>query len=210
MTCQPPASLNSMTDSPVPPGRTSTSPATAPEGSGTPLSARPERRQDVVVAGLLRQLWSAPVVAEAFRPPAQMCHAWADEFTARVAAQPGVIDAGLAREGISLFRALPATTDRQVLLATDLHAGNVLAAEREPWLVVDPKPYVGDPTYDALQHMLNCAERLHGDPAAMAGRMADLLGLDPVRLRRWLFARCVQESLDCPSLADVARRLRVD
>jgi streptomycin 6-kinase len=37
--------------------------------------------------------------------------------------------------------------------------------------------------------------------------MADLLGLDPERLRRWPFARCAQESLDWPPLADVARRL---
>src|SRR5215207_7784436 len=29
-----------------------------------------------------------------------------------------------------------------VLLATDLHAGNVLRARREPWLVIDPKPFV--------------------------------------------------------------------
>ena len=47
-----------------------------------------------------------------------------------------------------------------MLLCTDLHAGNVLAAEREPWLVIDPKPDVGDPTYDVLQHLHNCYVRL--------------------------------------------------
>jgi streptomycin 6-kinase len=31
-------------------------------------------------------------------------------------------------------------------------------------VVIDPKPYVGDRTYDALQHMLNCTERLTRDP----------------------------------------------
>jgi streptomycin 6-kinase len=36
----------------------------------------------------------------------------------------------------------PALDD--VLLATDLHAGNVLRAQRQPWLVIDPKPFVGD------------------------------------------------------------------
>ncbi len=54
-----------------------------------------------------------------------------------------------------------------MLLATDLHAGNVLRAEREPWLVIDPKPFVGDPTYDALQHMLNCDDRLRADPVGL-------------------------------------------
>jgi streptomycin 6-kinase len=111
---------------------------------------------------------------------------------------------------MALFRGLPADADRAVLLVTDLHAGNVLAAEREPWLVIDPKPYVGDPAYDATQHLLNWAERLHADPAGLANRMADLLAVDPVRLRRWLFARCVQESPGDPPLADVARRLPLD
>ncbi len=53
-----------------------------------------------------------------------------------------------------------------MLLCTDLHPDNVLAAEREPWLAIDPKPYVGDPTYDPLQHMLNFPDRLAGDRAA--------------------------------------------
>jgi streptomycin 6-kinase len=117
------------------------------------------------------------------------------------------LDPGLAREGIALFRALPATADQNVLLCTDLHAENVLAAQREPWLVIDPKPYVGDPTYDALQHLLNCDKRLHADPRGLARRMANLLGLDAERLVLWLFARCVQESLDWPALADIARRV---
>ena len=108
------------------------------------------------------------------------------------------------------MRTLPATADRQVLLCTDLHAGNILAADREPWLVIDPKPYLGDPTYDAVQHLLNCAERLHADPTGLADRMAGLLDVDAVRLRRWLFARCVLEAPGEPALADVARRIPID
>jgi streptomycin 6-kinase len=45
-----------------------------------------------------------------------------------------------------------------------LVAGNVLRAAREPWLVIDPKPFIGDPAYDATQHLLNCVERLRADP----------------------------------------------
>lgn len=106
-----------------------------------------------------------------------------------------------------MLRALPGTADRQVVLCTDLHAGNILAARRAPWLVIDPKPYVGDPAYDALQHMLNCDGRLSADPLALVRRMAALLGLDPGRLRMWLFARCVQESPGWPELRDVATRI---
>jgi streptomycin 6-kinase len=94
-----------------------------------------------------------------------------------------------------------------VLLCTDLHAGNILAASREPWLVIDPKPYVGDPAYDLVQHMLNCDGRLASDPAGLADRMAGLAALDRDRVRLWLFARAVQESVDSPLMRQVARRL---
>jgi streptomycin 6-kinase len=93
-----------------------------------------------------------------------------------------------------------------VLLCTDLHAGNILNAQRQPWLVIDPKPYPGDPTDDPVQHLLNC-DSLTSDPVGLAHRMADLLDLDPDRLVAWLFARCVQESLDHPELQDIAARL---
>lgn len=172
---------------------------------GTALeTALPEPEQDTIIAHLLQQLWSTSAEGFPFRPLQAMCDAWAAEFEERrLATSPGVIDPGLARAGIELFRSLPATAERQVLLCTDLHAGNVLAAQREPWLVIDPKPYLGDPAYDPLQHLLNC-DRLDADPVGLARRMADLLDLDPNRMISWLFARCVQESLDYPALRDVA------
>ena len=174
---------------------------------GTTLASRPEPEQDTVIASLLRQLWLDPTPDHRFRPLQQMCETWADEFEAKAAARPASIDPGLAREGIALFRSLPATAERKALLCTDLHAGNVLAARREPWLVIDPKPYVGDPTYDPLQHLLNCQARLRADPRDLVRRMADLLDLDADRLLLWLFARCVQESPEWPGLADIARRI---
>jgi len=174
---------------------------------GTELSGRPEPEQDQVVAGLLRRLWVTPPPGHPFRPLQAMCDEWAVEFERKRAAGRATIDPGLARAGVDLVRSLPATADRSVLLCTDLHAGNVLAAEREPWLVIDPKPHVGDPAYDPVQHMLNCCERLRAHPLDLARRMADLVDLDPERVRLWLFARCVQESPDWPGLADVARRI---
>ena len=177
---------------------------------GTPLGlALPEPEQDQVVAGLLRRLWAQPHEAYPFRPLAQMCAAWAGEFEREYAAAGPAdrIDPGLARAGIALFLALPRTAGSQVLLCTDLHGDNVLAARRAPWLVIDPKPYVGDPAYDVLQHMLNCSGRLAADPDALALRMADLAGLDCSRVRQWLFARSVQESVGSPLMRQVARTL---
>jgi streptomycin 6-kinase len=169
---------------------------------GSPLKRRPEEEQDVVIAGILRRLHGEPPLAHLFRPLEVLCDAWSDEAEAKDAP----VDPGLLRDGLALFRSLPRSADRNVLLATDLHAENVLAAAREPWLAIDPKPYVGDPTFDVLQHTLNCA-RLHEDPVALVIRLADVFDLSLERLRLWLFARCVQESAFRPELVGPARRL---
>lgn len=170
---------------------------------GNPLSARPEHEQDVVVAGLLRRLWRRLPPGHPFPPLHEMRDAWAGEFEQ----MPGVIDAGLARAGMDLLRELPRSATEQMMLCTDLHAGNILAARREPWLGIDPKPYLGDPCYDPVQHMLNCKRRLRDDPGGLAAKMAGLLDLDTDRVIQWLFARCVQESPDQPWLADAAARI---
>jgi streptomycin 6-kinase len=171
---------------------------------GTAATTLPENEQDELVAKLLRRLWIAPPPGP-FRPLHSMCDAWAAGLdTERAAAVLG--DPGLVRDGVALFRDLPRDwRGPDVLLSTDLHAGNILAAQREPWLVIDPKPYVGDPTYDALQHQLNCQERLARDPKRLIERIAGLLELDGERLTRWLFARCVIECVEQPHLAEVAR-----
>lgn len=174
---------------------------------GNRLSDEPEPVQDEVIAGLLRRLWVDPPAHSRLRPLSVMCEAWAAQFEANRDAGRVTLGAELAALGIGLFRSLPTTSERQVVLCTDLHAGNVLAAEREPWLLIDPKPYIGDPTYDVVQHLLNCPTRLHDDPIGLVARFAELLALNQDRLRLWLFARCVQESPDWPHLGDVARRL---
>ncbi len=172
---------------------------------GTALSTRPDEEQDQVIAGLLVRLWREPPPGHHLRPLSEMCAQWADEFE-EVAHQSSLYPA-LVAKAMTLFRELPGSAGHEVMLCTDLHAGNVLAAEREPWLVVDPKPYVGDPAYDILQHLINCPDRLLADPDGLLGRLTELTGLDTERARLWLFARCVQESPGQPWLAEVARKL---
>jgi streptomycin 6-kinase len=55
--------------------------------------------------------------------------------------------------------------------------------------------------------MLCCEERLVADPAGLADRLAGLAGLEVGRVRSWLFARCVQESIGSPGLQQVAAQL---
>ena len=174
---------------------------------GTPLRALPEPEQDLVIAPLLRRLWRPPAAPHPFRPLSAMMEYWSGETRARSQHWP---DTGLVREGLRLFNELPRAAPADVLLATDLHAGNVLRARRERWLVIDPKPFVGDPAYDATQHLLNCPGRMHSDPGGTIRRFSDLLGVNDERVRLWTFARAAAEpraNWKGQRLLDLAREL---
>jgi streptomycin 6-kinase len=175
---------------------------------GTALRTLPEPEQDVVIAQLLRRLWRPVMEPHGFRPLSFMLAAWSEETLSQADHWP---DSGLVREGLRLFSELAANAPLEALLATDLHAGNVLRAKREPWLVIDPKPFVGDPAYDATQHLFNCETRLLVDPQGTIGRFADLLGVDRERVRLWMFARAAAEPRDDwrnAGRASLARALR--
>lgn len=173
---------------------------------GTTLRTLPECDQDVVISDLLRRLWRSPSTLHPFRSLSSLTQHWTEETLA----QSGHwLDAGVVREGLHLLEELPRSTTRQVLLATDLHAGNVLRAEREPWLVIDPKPFVGDPAFDATQHLFNCLGRLRSDPEKTIRRFSDLLSVKRERVRLWTFARAAAEPRDDWSSADLAFALAI-
>src|SRR5438876_2184397 len=161
---------------------------------GYMLRSEPEEKQDPVIAALLKRLWRRSTSLNgihAFRHLSELLNVWRQETLDQAQHWP---DAGLVREGLQIFEALgkPAPTD--TLLATDLHAGNVLRSQREPWLVIDPKPFVGDRAYDATQHLFNCDERLRTNPLPTIERFASLLDVDAERVRLWIFARAAAES----------------
>ncbi len=174
---------------------------------GTQLRASPPEEHDLVIADLLRRLWMEPPTGHRFRPLSEMCDYWADRYEQRSPSERSCLEAPLAREGIRLLRELPRDGGDAVLLHTDLHAGNVLAAEREPWLAIDPKPYVGDPNYDVTQHIFNGVFVEGTDAGALASRMARLLDLDLDRILLWLFARAVEASPYWAGMTDLARIL---
>ena len=173
---------------------------------GTPLRSLPEPEQDVVIAGLLRRLWRVPDAPHPFRPLSEMIGSWIEETMSN---EPRWSDPGLVRDGLRVFdELLRGAAGEHVLLSTDLHAGNVLRSQREPWLVIDVMPFFGDPAYDATQHLLNCEARMHDDPYGTIARFADLLEVDAERVRGWMFARVAAESGgDWNSWADLARVL---
>lgn len=175
---------------------------------GTPLRSRPRATQDAVIAGLLTRLWRVPPQG-AFRTLRTMIEYW---IAREREAAPGKAtpDAGLRREGIAALALAAQERSSDVLLATDLHAGNVLAAEREPWLAIDPKPFVGDPCFDATQHLLNDFDSLRSDAAGTVTGFADLLGVDATRVRLWMFGRLALGGItaeQAEAAAVVARQL---
>ena len=147
---------------------------------GALLRTRPEPEQDVVIARLLNRMWRRPAEPHPFRPLSAMARHWCESSLADADRWP---DPDLTREGLRVMEEMARARPDDVLLATDLHAGNVLSAEREPWLAIDPKPFVGDPAYDATQHLFNCEDRFNADPLALIARFADLLGVDSERVR---------------------------
>lgn len=159
---------------------------------GTSLLSLPETEQDVIIAAMLRRLWRKPPPGK-FRPLSALVAHWSDETRKHRASWP---DAALVDEGLRTFAALAADIPGGVLLATDLHAGNVLRAQREPWLMIDPKPFVGDAAYDLTQHLLNCEERLQADARGLIRRVANFAEVDAERVRMWLFARTAAEPRD--------------
>jgi len=169
---------------------------------GTTLRALDESEQDIVISGLLRRLWRPLPTVHRFRPLSSLVEYWSNQTLAEGERWP---DVALVREGLQVFKDLACAAATDVLLATDLHAGNVLRTEREPWLVIDPKPFVGDPAYDGTQHLFNCSTRLQSHPDETIRRLADLLGVDCERLRLWTFARAAAEPRD-----DWSSRERMD
>jgi len=173
---------------------------------GTSLRELPEAAQDRVVAELLPRLWRTPSTPHPFRSLAAMLASWAEET---LVDQAKWADAGLVHAGLRLFEELSGPSPHDVLLATDLHAGNVLRAQRAPWLVIDPKPFIGDRAYDLTQHLLNCKGRVTAAPQDTIRRFADLAGVDDERVRLWLFARVAAEPRETwtGSSLDLARAL---
>ena len=173
---------------------------------GSVLRELPEPEHYEVLAAVLRRLWSPRRVPVPFRSIAELKSKRSKKALARSASCP---DPGLISEGLSLFDHLLETTEVESPLATDLHAGNVLRAEREPWLTIDPKPFKGDRAYDATQHLFNCSKRLIADVEGVTGRFGDLLEIPAERIRQWLFARAATESSDddWPALLAITRTI---
>ncbi|MEU4390912.1 aminoglycoside phosphotransferase family protein [Kribbella sp. NPDC023855] len=87
------------------------------------------------------------------------------------------------------------------LLHWDLHYGNVMAAQRKPWLVIDPKPLAGDPCFELLPALGNrwddlvATGDLHGAIRRRLDLMLAVTGLERDRAIGWTMVRILQNVL---------------
>ncbi|MGV9899259.1 aminoglycoside phosphotransferase family protein [Streptomyces tendae] len=87
------------------------------------------------------------------------------------------------------------------MLHWDLHYDNVLAAQREPWLAIDPEPLAGDPGFDLWPALDSRWDDVvtKNDALRVVRRRFDLLtevlGLDRARATGWTLGRLLQNSL---------------
>ncbi len=112
------------------------------------------------------------------------------------------VDEALIDAATEAFEYLAPTQGDPVLVNQDLHAGNVLAAEREPWLLIDPKPLAGEREF-GVASIVRGRELGHSREAVLyrLDRLSDELELDRERVRLWTIAHTVSWAFDDEPLA---------
>lgn len=149
-----------------------------------------------IAAGVMRRLWRPaphvhpfPTVADWFAGLGKLRQAFGGGA--------GPFDTRLVGEAETTARELLATAGAPMLLHGDLHHSNILAAERHPWLAIDPKGVVGDPAYELgafLYNALPDALSAHDLGRVLTRRvdqLAEELALDRQRILGWGIAQAV-------------------
>jgi streptomycin 6-kinase len=160
---------------------------------GTQLWAVADEEQaNRAAAGVLRALWRPP--PDGVRPLAGEARRWAAEVPVRWERHGRPVDRAVVDDAVGWIGELlePGDGAGDALLHQDLHGGNVLRADREPFfLAIDPKPLAGERAFDVASLLRDRRPQLATDPRPVArmGRrldqLAEALDLDRERMRRW-------------------------
>lgn len=145
---------------------------------GHPLS-RAEPEEAVATLGELVIRLAVPAGAP-FTDVADEAARWADSLDRARLEWPGALDERLAAAVREFLDELQTSRRHdRVLVHQDMHADNVLAAEREPWLIIDPKPLAADLAFAAAP-VVRSAELGHSRSAVLRRlhHLSELLGVD--------------------------------
>jgi streptomycin 6-kinase len=167
---------------------------------GTPLTEQDADAALDVFIGLLPRLWIP--AGEPFRPLADEAADLIVEMREHWQRTGRSVDEALIDAATEAFEYLVPTQGEQVLVNQDLHAGNVLAAEREPWLLIDPKPLVGEREF-GVASIVRGRELGHSRETVLhrLDRLSGELELDRERVRLWTIAHTVSWAFDDEPLA---------
>jgi streptomycin 6-kinase len=162
---------------------------------GTGIDQLDDEAATSIAARVMRNLWTPPPEEHAFPHVAD----WGRGFQRLRAAfdgGSGPFPEALVARAEELFASLLASSGPAVLLHGDLHHGNILAAERAPYLAIDPKGVVGEPAFETASFLSNPQgiARRPGAAALIARRIDQLtaeLALDRARIRGWGLAQAV-------------------
>jgi streptomycin 6-kinase len=171
---------------------------------GVPLAAAGLAPEESLsnAAAVLRRLWSAPVpLRSSFETLADVTAEWAALVRERMDRYRPPLGAVMVELGAQLLEQLPLELSaRPVVLHGDFNPGNVLSAEREPWLAIDAKPMVGDAAYDPVPmigQVGDLYDRRDSDDVLVRRHhlFADLVEIPVDRVLAWAVARIVEAAL---------------
>jgi streptomycin 6-kinase len=164
---------------------------------GTSLFDHPDLGEAVSIAcGVLRRLWRPLPADHPFMPVRDLARRWMRELPVTWERLGRPFERALVDEAVADCAEF-AEAEELVLVNRDFHLGNVLAAEREPWLAIDPKPLAGERVFDT-GHLLRSSLGDHPDQATvdhLVGQLAAELDVDGDRIRAWALVRSVEDAL---------------
>jgi streptomycin 6-kinase len=166
---------------------------------GSSLWDEPDDVRMEVTCTLMKRLWRSEAVGR-FATLRDLTSRWAGITERRMITLEVPWITGPIERGVDLLTSLPTSAPSDVLLHQDLHPGNILSSTREPWLVIDPKPVVGDAAFDPVQLLVQDKGRVTEPPgpdsvSERLERIGALLALDPERVGLWALARCAEWSM---------------
>jgi len=153
-----------------------------------------EKALDVLVE-LLPRHWVR--AGEPFHTLAEEAAWWIDDLPEQWEQSGRAIERRLVDTAVDALGLLSESQGEQVLLNQDLHGDNVLAAEREPWLVIDPKPLLGEREF-AVAPIVRSFELgfSKADVLYRLDRLTSELGLDRERARGWTIGQTMAWAFD--------------